>query len=313
MSAIIDSLKRATVLDRPEPMAGEQLFWHPLAKTAIALPPPSQQVHKGLAALGWRADDSLDSEQRSLLRERPLNMLAAMQSAWPDLQNLHPDTLAPRLSLSGLVKVISSQPAELRSRTLKWVNARCASLGRKDLANAVTEACRDLPMKADHPWADVKFLTSADGKHAFQITGNELDGYSMRAFIAGSVEAPIRHAATLAELFQPNIEWRPIDWEVYQASTTAFAAEPEEFWTHPALAQHIGVRHHLLDALSESYWLNKVEQDGAVLDGINGGQVRSRHGHPAADSPFGRRLDDGATRRRRCAANDYSGYACGKP
>ncbi|ALN21713.1 MULTISPECIES: ADP-ribosyltransferase-containing protein [Ectopseudomonas] len=278
MSAIIDSLKRATVLVRPEPMTGEQLFWHPLAKAAIALPSPSKQAYKDLSDLGWRADDSLDAEQRSALRERPLNMLAAMQSAWPDLQNLHPDTLAPRLSLEGLLQVVSSQPVEMRSRTLKWVNARCASLGRKDLANALTEACRELPMKADHPWADAEFLTSADGKHAFQITGNELDGYSMRAFIAGSVEAPIRHAATLAELFQPNIEWRPIDWEVYQASTTAFAAEPEEFWTHPALAQHIGVRHHLLDALSESYWLIKVEQDGVgALVGIQQDQLQRRY------------------------------------
>src|SRR5450830_76379 len=128
---------------------GERVFQHPLSSMRLALAASIADVEQ-LAGYGW----AIATEPAV----PTFNMLSALRRAFPALRSLHPDDMGKVLDQHSVKTLLEAQPEEQRGRLARWLLRRSQYTGAGELARWTKEACRDLPMKADHPLAP-----SADG------------------------------------------------------------------------------------------------------------------------------------------------------
>lgn len=273
MQELIGILQGAIFTDQPALRSGEELYWHGLAQQFIALPRPSPHDDQVLRQHGWQQASVGQAKQHAF---SPLTVLRRL---WPELHSPHPDLYAHRLNENTCKQLIAVQPEEMRGRTARWLMARCKALGKHDLVAVISEHMRDTNVAADHPWATTtqspaKFLLSNDKSHAFMLTGSERTGYTLHTFVKGESAPRERYGETIRELMAPSPEWSVAEWNSYAPLLQAAPATPEDFWEHPALANFIGVRHHLVEALSSysnAQWVEHVRENGA------GGLLGAQH------------------------------------
>lgn len=270
MQELIGILKGAFFTDLPALRSGEDLYWHGLAQQYIALPRPSPHDDQVLRQHGW---------QHASVEQDAFSPLEVLRRLWPDLESPHPDLYAHRLNEIACKKLIAIQPDDMRARTARWLMARCKALGKPELVAAISSHMRDTNVAADHPWATTdqstaQFLLNKDESHAFMLTGSERTGYTLNTFVKGESAPRERHGETIRELMAPSSEWSVAEWNSYAPLLQAAPATPDDFWEHPALSNFIGVRHHLVEALSSysnAQWVEHVRENGA------GGLLGSQH------------------------------------
>lgn len=188
---------------------GELVFHHPLTSMRLAITASSANVEQ-LANYGWVIAPGVTAPT--------FNTLTALRRAFPALRSQHPDELARVLDQHAVKALLEIQPEEHRGRLARWLMSRSQSTGDGELARWTIAACRDLPMKAGHPLApsneSATYLASSAGVAC--VTGNELDGYTLfqRSLKTGRTRTTV--STTLDDLWFPNHEWGPAQWEAYE-------------------------------------------------------------------------------------------------
>lgn len=253
------ALESAVVLDTSLVRTGEHLLFHPFVRKPVAFTALTGDQAQALSALGW-GKDTVHLPER-------LDTLAMLQSVWPNLRDVRPETIAPVLNEQGIELALKALPVHLRRRGMAWTKSRCKALGLHSLVGFIERGMPDLVMESDHPLAPTSneptvFLRGADPSKAFLITGDERSGYRLHTFSAGENVVQSRHADTMEDLFRPESEWGVEDWASLDALLTASQVEPDNFWNAPALADYPNTRNSLLDMLDERYWQAQVKQDG---------------------------------------------------
>ncbi|MGO4801025.1 LPD23 domain-containing protein [Pseudomonas sp. W22_MBD1_FP4] len=187
---------------------GELVFQHPLTSMRLAIP-ASVNVDQ-LASYGWVITNDATAPT--------FNTLTALRRAFPALRSQHPDELTKVLDQHSVKVLLEAQPEEHRGRLARWLLSRSKSTGDVELAHWTKEACRDLPIKAGHPFAPsngaATYLSSSAG--VARITGNELDGYTLFQLSLTTGRTRTTVATTLDDLWFPNNEWGASEWEAYE-------------------------------------------------------------------------------------------------
>lgn len=271
MSAIASILRHAEFVERLEARSGESLFWNPVTGLKVAIGAVSAADRGTLEAHGWLTAQAT-----------PLpTMLDLLRLTWPRLESLHPDQLGRVLTSSSAVDALRAVPEEERGRVARWLVARGRAMGIRGMVEAIVNSGLHVAASAtaaptiEQP---TRYFIGADGRFAFSVHGNELDGYKLIAHDAQGSGFTSREDVSFDALLTPNAEWSPLDWESAAAMATAKEVSEAEFSRQPGLASSSGILHRMADRSPELVsHLASVEQGGLrYLLGEHHQQLRSQ-------------------------------------
>jgi hypothetical protein len=236
---------------------GELVFQHPLTSMRLALA-ASANTAEQLAGYGWAIAFGSDAPA--------FNTLTALRRAFPGLRSQHPDDLAKVLNQGSVRFLLESQPEEQRGRLARWLISRSQSTGAAELSHWTKEACRYLPMKADHPLAPTAdgatYLASPAG--VARITGDELSGYTLFQRSDSTGRTHLVSAPTLDDLWFPNNEWTGAQWDAYEQLLVSTECDAQTF-AHRAPADVVAAatmpQHLLAQTIGISAYLGAAAED----------------------------------------------------